>query len=108
YIDAASWQKRGLQETSKQFFSEDYLSAVIGKLFYGDIIQLWWPWHLSFFDRMIGLERSLEEGYVSVTGKNTFSRDFLKIYDQQHQYPALFINTTEVESGLQCWISTVR
>ena len=108
YIDSNSWKKDGLMATSRRFFENDYLSATLGKLFYGDLVQLWWPWHVRSFDRIIGLETSLEHGYAQVTKTNTFSRDFLKLFNAPQMHPALFINTTEVESGLQCWLPTVR
>lgn len=109
YVDKNSWEQGRMHETVKQFYNEDYLSAVLGKLFYGEILQLWWPWHVQSLDRVIGLEKSLEKGYADHTGRaTTFSDDFLKIYHEDHQLPALFINTTEVETGLQCWLSSVR
>ncbi|MBV7532818.1 hypothetical protein [Chitinophaga sp. sic0106] len=96
---------------TRTFFTQDYLSPVIGKMFYGDFINLFLPFHIQYFDRAIALEESWEHGFMeTVTSSSTdiFSEDFLSLYPQSHKYPAMFINTTEVESGLPCWLTNVR
>jgi hypothetical protein len=95
----------------KIFFNEDFLSPVIGKMFYGDIVNLFIPWHINSFDRAISLEKSWENAYTRIINdgeKNIFSTNYLSFYNKDHTYPAQFINTTEVESGEQCWLTNIN
>lgn len=93
------------------FFQQDYLSPVIGKMFYGDLINLFLPFQIPVFDRAAALEKGWESGYrrvVTADASNIFSDNFQKLYSSRNTLPALFINTTEVETGLQCWMTNVR
>jgi hypothetical protein len=92
------------------FFGRDFLSPVIGTMFYGDILNDLIPFYIEPFDRATALEKSWEDAFkeVAVSDQhNLFSADYLSLYREVHPYPALFINTTEVESGRQCWLSNV-
>ena len=96
-------------ELSKRFFLHDTLSPIVGKMLFGDFLNLFLPIHINLFDRSIALEKSWEESYQSLIDKNqenVFSRSFAarKIKPTQ---PLLIINTTEVETGLQCWVSNL-
>lgn len=96
---------------TKIFFHEDFLSPVIGKMFYGDIVNLFLPWHVSNFDRAVSIEKSWEDAYTKIINsdiKNVFSSNYLSYYDKEHTYPAQFINTTEVETGKQCWLTNIK
>ena len=93
------------------FFKQDYLSPVLGKMFYGDLLNLFIPFAVPSFDRATALEKGWEKGFgktITKDADNIFSDDFLRCYQNKEIYPAMFINTTEVESGLQCWLSNVR
>lgn len=104
--------KNSSTQMSKDFFSNDFLAPVIGKMFYGDILNLFIPIHIEKFDRAIALEKSWEDAWYCVQRDehtdNIFHNNFLGGYKDKKNYPALFINTTEVETGLQCWISNVK
>ncbi|MBC7948023.1 MAG: patatin-like phospholipase family protein [Chitinophagaceae bacterium] len=97
---------------TKAFFNEDYLSPVIGKMFYSDIVSLFVPVHIEKFDRAVVLEKAWEHGFEKVIkpdGRNIFSADFRSLYnDNNPSLPAFFINTTEAETGKQCWLTNVR
>lgn len=98
-------------KATKDFYKTDFLAPVVGKMFYGEILNLFYPVYIKKFDRAAALEEGWEEGYLDVVkagSRNYFSGDFLNIYHSGHKYPALFINTTEVETGRQCWISNVQ
>ncbi len=103
------------QRVTSKFFSQDQLSPALAKLFYADVLNNFSPFPVERFDRAIALEKSWEQSYDHVferTGdKNVFSSNFLSLYNGQQNksrlLPAWFINTTEVESGLQCYISNV-
>lgn len=93
------------------FFRQDYLSPVIGKMFYGDLLNLLLPFQIPVFDRAAALEKGWESGYrrtVTPDASNIFSDNFQKLYSSRNTLPAIFINTTEVETGLQCWMTNVR
>lgn len=98
-----------LMNGTMKFFGSDFLAPVIGKMFYGDLINLFLPCRIERFDRAIALEKSWENAYQKIlnkNGRNYFSDDYMRIYSNNN-YPAIFANTTEVESGRQCWISNV-
>ena len=105
-------QDTSFSQLAKLFFNRDYLAPVIGKMFYADIINLFVPFHIEKFDRAIGLEEAWEEGFETVIKKdsrNVFSADYRSLYNEKsHIYPALFVNTTEAETGRQCWLSNVK
>jgi hypothetical protein len=101
---------------TEKFFRQDQLSPVLSKFFYGEILGNFWPKPVERFDRAIALEKAWEHSYQAVfnrpNDKNVFSTNFLSCYnndiDKERIVPAWFINTTEVETGLQCFISNVR
>ncbi|UPK68415.1 hypothetical protein [Chitinophaga filiformis] len=94
----------------RNFFEHDHLSAVIGKMFFGEVVNYFWPHHIEQFDRAIALERSWEYsgGDTSKVWKprvNLLDSSFDSTIGGD--LPALFINTTEVETGRQCIWSNV-
>lgn len=103
------------QSVTHKFFAQDQLSAPLAKLFYADLLNNFWPEPVQNFDRAIALEKAWEHSYATVFGRpndrNVFSTNFLSCYksgdSNKTMPPAWFINTTEVETGLQCYISNV-
>src|SRR5690606_38955437 len=98
-------------QMTHDFFKRDFLAPVIGKMFYGDILNLFVPWQIQRFDRAIALEDAWEAGYESIINsshQNYFSRHILSLFPREHSYPAIYVNTTEVETGRQCWITNVE
>ncbi|WP_406826437.1 hypothetical protein [Pedobacter sp. KACC 23697] len=96
-------------ELSKQFFQHDTLSPIIGKMLFGDFLNLFLPIHIKLFDRSIALEKSWEQSYQSLINhnqENVFSSSFASGKIKPNQ-PLFIINTTEVETGLQCWVSNL-
>lgn len=96
---------KGNVEKADIFFSQDCLSPLIAKMFYGEFINLFIPVHIKAFDRAIALEESWEMAHCKSTngGDNVFAEDFLK----SKKSPLLVINTTEAETGRQCWITNM-
>jgi hypothetical protein len=97
---------------AERFFQNDCLSPIIGKMFYGDLLNLLIPFHISRFDRAIALENSWEYSYKKIlkpNSSNTFSNGFLNGYQNKNKspLPLFLINTTEVETGNQCWVTNV-
>ena len=98
---------------TKDFFTRDHLAPLIGKMFYGDMINLFSPRMIPVFDRAAALEKSWELGYEHNAtfndNPNVFASDYYSVYNPADSvwYPAWFINTEEVETGLQGWITNV-
>ena len=97
------------QAAARRFFEYDALSPVTGKMLFGDFLSLFIPWPVSYFDRAAALEQSWEKAYEQVkgSGQNVFEQNFL--YQRAGAVaPMLIINTTEIETGLQCWITDLK
>lgn len=89
----------------KQLFGKDYLSAIMARLLTGEIINYFWPFSIGRFDRMAALEKGWEKAWTEVFPQEADSLNLLRapfITQAGKGRPALFINTTEVETGLQC------
>jgi hypothetical protein len=92
---------------TQSFFKKDFLAAVTGKLVFGEIINYFIPWHIKRLDRAIALEKAWEYGVEKINkDKNILASSFNQTIDST--LPAVFINTTEVETGLQCIWSNVN
>ncbi|AUD04021.1 patatin-like phospholipase family protein [Spirosoma pollinicola] len=104
---SSSDQASGL---AKRFFAYDALSPIIGKLLYGELLNLFIPVNIDRFNRATALEKAWEVAYGQTLNRstdNTFGQDFLSPIPRPLD-PLFIINTTEVETGLQCWISTAQ
>lgn len=95
------YEKHKWIKASKNFFETDFLSAVTAKLAFGEILNYFYPRRWDCADRAIALEKSFEEGWRNSYGDepNMLAAPF-DITTAQG-LPAVFINTTQVESGLQ-------
>ncbi len=92
---------------TESFFKKDFLAAVTGKLVFGEIINYFIPWHIPRLDRAIALEKAWEYGVDKINkDRNILAASFNQTIDST--LPAIFINTTEVETGLQCIWSNVN
>jgi len=97
-------------EDAIRFYQYDCLSPIVGKMLFGDFLNLFIPWHIKNFDRAIALERSWMDAYQATLHegeKNLFSEPFID-GKKDLLKPVLIINTTEIESGYQCWVSNSR
>ncbi|MCU7549952.1 hypothetical protein OCK74_12540 [Chitinophagaceae bacterium LB-8] len=92
---------------TETFFKTDFLAAVTGKLVFGEIINYFIPFHINRLDRAIALEEAWEDGWHQIDKeKNVLAGSFNQTVN--NRLPAVFINTTEVETGLQCiWSNTI-
>ena len=91
------------------FFSFDSLSPLMAKMLFSEFINLFIPIHIKQFDRAIALEETWEMAYNGIkTRENVFDADFIPKQKTQSGNPMFVINTMEVESGLQCWLSTMQ
>lgn len=94
-------------EQAVRFFKYDCLSPIVGKMFFSEFLNLFLPWHIKRFDRAIALEQTWERAYQNTLvakEENRFSQPFID-GKKDPQKPVLIINTTEIESGYQCWVA---
>jgi hypothetical protein len=83
----------------REFMAEDFLSPVLAKMVAPDFVQTFLPFPWRQLDRSGGLEGSWEDSYERVTGFGTLSKSFLELRSDSLAVPALFLNTTHVETG---------
>lgn len=97
----------------KEFFRHDFLAPVTGKLVFGEPFNWMSPWPIRAGDRVIALEQSWEQAWAQCTrydpvAKQRFSESWVGLNSSDSTAAALFINTTEAESGMKGVISTLR
>lgn len=93
---------------TKDFFSKDMLAYVTVKMVLSEVAGYFLPLYIEKFDRAVALDQAMEMAYKeSRGGENFFQKPFLS-NPANLRFPALFLNTTEVETGNQCYISNVR
>lgn len=91
-------------EKAKFFFTHDSLSPLIGKMLFGEFVNLFIPFSIERFDRAVALEKTWEYAFQQTfhSKENTYRKEFVQKGPEIK--PVLIINTTEVESGLQCML----
>lgn len=89
--------------------SRDFLSPVLGAALYPDLAQRFLPFPIYSFDRALALEEGLEQSWKEATGGNEFGQPFAKLWEDfpRRAAPALFLNTTRVETGDRMVISNL-
>lgn len=104
----SSDRKQDWYPSAIKFFKTDFLSGAVAKLTFGEVINACLPVHLECTDRAIALEKSFEFGWQNAyPGEdNLFDGSFNRTV--QPSLPAVFINTTESETGLQNVWSNVK
>lgn len=94
-----------------EFYKEDFLSPILGRMLLGDVLNSFSPVFIPCFDRGAALEEAWDEGYSKIDkDNNIFASPFQKSFKQSNpnqNYPAVFINTAEMETGLQCWVTNI-
>jgi len=106
----------GASEKSAQlFFEGDFIAPVIGKMFFGDLLNLFWPIHVNILDRAIAMEQAWENQYAMLLVNNghhqvnnVFSQPFDTLHFNARKKPLIIFNTDEVETGEQCWLTNVK
>jgi hypothetical protein len=94
---------------TEKFFKNDFLASVTGKLVFGEVLNYFIPVHIERMDRAIAMENIWEYAWGRIypdEKKNILAQSFNETI--KPGLPAIFINTTEVETGLQCVWSNVE
>ena len=103
--------ERPYGEAMRQFYNQDFLAPVVGKMAFGEVLGLFYPSYVPFFDRASALEQAWEIGWDETDlgdHPNFLRQAFHTLPDLQKPGPVHFINTTEVESGYRAVLSNVR
>ena len=99
-----------LTRKAQKILGEDFLAPAIAATLYPDLVQRFWPLAISHFDRARALERSWEQVWRRHAGNDRFAEPFDKLWNVQpdHWLPALFLNSTWVETGKRLIVSNLR
>jgi hypothetical protein len=104
--------KENYAEATKAFYEQDFLSPTTGKLIFGEIINYFLPKNFEVFDRAVALEKSWETAWHSIPNCANYSNVLAENFDHTLNYsqpqPAIFINTTEVETGKKAVLSNIK
>ncbi|HEU5078923.1 MAG TPA: hypothetical protein VFT72_06905 [Opitutaceae bacterium] len=102
-------KERGpMQQKADEVLREDFLSPLIAYALYPDLVQRALPWAIDSFDRSRALEAGLERAWRNAfPGSHRLEESFdaLRAQGARGSTPALFLNTTVVESGERLVIS---
>lgn len=106
-------QKRDLKTLNDEILGHDVLSPILASLLYPDLLQRFLPSPIERFDRARAAEDALGYYWNNATGDDQFSKNFLlsdlyKSGFETGSTPALFLNTTRVETGEQLVVSNLN
>ena len=103
-----------LESETQKLLSDDYLSPLVWSGLFPDFVQRFLPVPIYAWDRAVTLEKSFETAWKThIGGDNPFARSFFalcgpgsaKCPREDAAAPALFLNTTNVETGAQMVLS---
>ncbi len=93
---------------SRSILAKDFLSPTLAALLYPDLIQRFLPLPIAVCDRARALEYSWESAWETETGSQQFSQGFFSLWrGRETALPALFLNSTLVETGQRTIVSNV-
>jgi hypothetical protein len=98
-----------LQDKAEAILKRDFLSPLLAAGLYPDLAQRFLPFPIGRFDRARALERGFEHAWTSETDGDEFSNSFHDLWKDfpRESVPALFLNTTRVETGERMIISNL-
>ncbi len=92
---------------SRKFFESDFLSSSFARFLGPDLFKHIIPF-LFTDDRAAELEKAMEHNSNSKIISDYFSKSINAVFDTTGRLPALFINTTNLQSGSPGVISNIR
>jgi hypothetical protein len=110
-FNTTSGKTKSLLESVKDYYEkEDFLAPVAAKLMFGEFGGYYTPFYLKCFDRQVALERAWSDSWFNHfnTKDNPFYIDFYEATKTDGSLPAVFINSTNIESGQRAIISNVN
>jgi hypothetical protein len=93
---------RSSEKRVDEFFDSDFLSPLLAALLFPDFVQHFLPYPIPPFDRARALEASIEKTWAHVAPEDPdiFSDDVFTLWEPGGSTPALVLNTTNVETGI--------
>ncbi|HJU56145.1 MAG TPA: patatin-like phospholipase family protein, partial [Pyrinomonadaceae bacterium] len=102
-----------MKALNDEVLGHDVLSPILASLLYPDLLQRFLPFPVERFDRGRAAEDALRYYWQKATGDKQFDNDYWlsKLYEsgfEKGSTPALFLNTTRVETGEQLVVSNLN
>lgn len=93
----------------REAIGDDFLSPVLGALFFHETLQRMVPFAVQKLNRSNWLEDAWSLSYQQHMQQNTLEKPFLSLFqtDALHT-PSLFLNSVLTESGQKCVLSNLR
>ena len=93
----------------RYFLRDDFLSPTLAKMLAPDVAQWFIPFPVTRLDRSKALEGSWEASYSAMSGQRTFAEGIARfgLDTARNRIPALFLNSTHVETGRRYIASTL-
>jgi hypothetical protein len=101
----ASGDTLSYMEAVQRFYEKDFLAPVTGRMVFGEAFNLFSPCMFQRFDRATSLEQSWEESFEELSSDNFMKKHFNETTGSGG--PAVFINSTEIETGKRSLMSNV-
>ena len=110
YHDIVSPGKEVDQAKFNHLIASDYLSAVLGAMFFPDLIQRFLPFRVGYFDRARWIEDTFAGEYEFLIGHNTMDLGLTTLWEREDslRLPSMFFNTTRIETGQKVIISNLN
>src|SRR2546423_502705 len=107
-----------LQDSADAVLRDDYLSPLLSAFLYPDLVQRFLPFPINSWDRARAIEERFETSWTKNAtcdgktrlGTNEFSQPFYEFFGNfpNNSTPALFFNTTNVETGERMFVTNLR
>lgn len=99
-----------LAPDAQAILSEDFLAPAMAAMLYPDLLQRVLPVPVAHFDRARALEVAWERAWREHRQSDRFAQPFDRLWQDAHDYwmPALFLNSTWVETGKRLIASNLR
>ena len=107
-----------LQKSADQVLGDDYLSPALSAFLYPDLLQRFLPFAIPSWDRARAIEARFETSWAEhatcdgkpFSGQNELSNSFYDFFTgfPKDATPAIFFNTTHVESGERMFVTNLR
>ena len=108
---AAEFESPGaFQRLADSVLAKDFLTPLFAQGLYPDLLQRGLPFPIYPWDRARALEHGFERSWTDVTGGHQFAAPFHSLWPDfaRGATPALFLNTTRVETGARMVISNLH
>ena len=98
-----------VQGCAHAVLSADFLAPTVAYMLYPDLVQRFLPFPLASFDRARALETAWEKGWEKQFNNQRFKQSFHDLWSGDgEQPPALFLNSTWVETGKRVILSNLK